>query len=177
MFLGQLIQKTYKDTYVKLIVGVETGYNVNIYTLRTRNHLSVENIDVDDQVLFAGRYISKGQARQYQLHFIMKHTFRLCPECCIPLTSDLCFIKHDKEAQKLEGEWRVVHKIFRGDDFKVFFEKEHFVFAAVASPKHWYFKLFRNLKENDIVSIRGWRYKQRTSFTSIKKAHIYENIT
>ena len=174
MFLGRVIQKTSKQTYIKIIVGVETGYNTNYYTLRTRNILSVENIAVNDQVLFSGRYISSGDVQQYLVHFIIKQSFRQCPECKIALTSDVCFIKHSKEAQKLEGDWKVIHKIFRDGDFKVFFEKENFVFGAVASVKCWYFKLFRNLRKDDIVSIKGWRYKQRTSFSFIEKEPVYE---
>lgn len=170
-----MLQKTYKETYVKVILGVETGYNINLYTIRTANHLMFDNINVEDQVLFSGQFIPKRNS--FTLFFIMKHTFRQCPECLIPLTSDLCFIKHDKEAQKLEGQWRVVHKLYRDENFKVWFEKGHFVFGAVATPKHWYYKLFRKLKDNDTVTIGGWRYRQRTSIKSIMLSPVYENIT
>lgn len=174
MLLGQITQKSYKESYTKLIVAVETGYNVDIYTLRTRNHLAVNDIDVDDQVLFTGRIVTKGEASQFQLQLIMKHGFKQCPMCHIPIiTSELCLIKHDKEAQKLEGEWRVVHMIFHGNSIKIFYEKGHFVFAVVATPMHWYYKLFRNLRDGDTVTIEGWRYKQKTSIKYIQKVRAY----
>lgn len=167
MFLGQLLHKIHKKTYVKLFVGVESGYNTDTYVLRVRNLLVIKNILVGDQVLFAGQYISKKNIRQFQFHFIMKYGFSQCSECLIPLSSNVCFIKHDKEAQKLEGEWKVVHKVKRDRNIKVFFEKGHYVFAAVTTPKHWYYRIFRNLKDTDKVLIEGWRYRQKTSIKSI----------
>ena len=50
MFLGVLVQKVQKKTYQKLTIGVETGYNVDFYTLRTRNYTMIENINVGDKV-------------------------------------------------------------------------------------------------------------------------------
>ena len=131
----------------------------------------VKDLCVGDQVLFSGYYTSKGKDKQFHLETILKHSFAQCSECHLPLTSNKCFIKHDKEAQKLDGGWRVVHKIERGGDIKVFFEKGHFVFAAVATPKLWYHDLFKKLCDNDKVSIEGWRYKQQTSIKTIFKIH------
>ena len=172
MFLGQMLHKVQKKTYYKLFVGVETGYNIDIYTIRVRNYLIVKDLCVGDQVLFSGHYISKNNIQQFQLHFIVKHSFRQCSDCYIPLTSNVCFIKHDKEAQKLNGDWRVVHKIRRDGNIKVFFEQDHFVFAAVATSTHWFYRLFRRLKDKDSVIIEGWRYKQKTSIKIISMNNI-----
>lgn len=169
MFQGELLHKVQKKTYLKLIVGVETGYNVDFYTIRVRDPLTIKDICLSDQVLFSGQYIWKRNISQFQLHFIIKHSFRQCSECDLPLTSNTCVIRHDREAQKLNGEWRVVHKIQRDGNIKVFFEKSHFVFAAVATPEHWYHSLFKKLSNNDNVSISGWRYKQKTSIKTISK--------
>ena len=176
MFLGQLLHKIQKKSYYKLSVGVETGYNVDLYTIRVRNYLNVNDLRIGDQVLFSGQYVSKKNIRQFQLHFITIHPFRQCSECHIPLTSNVCFIKHDKEAQKLNGEWGVIHKIQRDGNVKVFFERDHFVFAAVATPTHWYYQLFRRLKDKDNVIIEGWRYKQKTSIKVISMNNTYENM-
>ena len=98
MFLGQLLHKVQKKNYHKLIVEVETGYNVDFYTIRVRNYLIVKDLRIGNQVLFSGQYVSKKNVRQFQLQSIRIHPFRQCSECYFPLTSNLCFIKHDKEA-------------------------------------------------------------------------------
>ena len=167
MFLGQLLHIAQRRTYHKLTIGVETGYNIDLYTIRVRNYLMIKDLYVGDQVLFSGFYISKGRYSEFHLETIVKHTFRECSECNLPLTSNSCLINHDKEAQKLYGEWRVVHKIIREGNIKVFFEKGHYVFAAVATTNHWFRHLFRKLTDNDRVAIEGWRYRQKTSIKTI----------
>ena len=176
MFLGQLLHREQKKTYYKLIVGVETGYNVDFYTIRIRNYHNVKELCVGDQILFSGQYVTKRNLRQFQLHFITVHPFRQCSECLIPLTSNECFIKHDKEAQKLNGEWKVVHKFQRDGNINVFFEKDHFVFAAVATPSHWFYELFIKFADNDNVIVDGWRYKDKTCIKIVSVNNAYENI-
>ena len=167
MLLGEVLNKIQKKSYFKLFIGVETGYNIDFYTIRVRNYHTIKDLDVGDQVLFSGHYITKRNIRQFKLDFIRKQTFIQCVVCHIPLTSNACFIKHDKEAQKICGEWRVVHKIQRDGCIKVFFEKKNFVFAAVATSKCWFYPLFKKLKDNVEVVIRGWRYKQKTCIKTI----------
>lgn len=169
MFLGVLVQKVQKKTYQKLTIGVETGYNVDFYTLRTRNYTMIENVNVGDKVFFSGHFTNKKHSSSFILRDIGKSEFTQCSDCNLPLTSNTCLMKHDKDAQKLNGEWRVVHKIVRGGNIKVFFKKTHFVFAAVASTKQWYYCVFKKLHDRDSVFINGWRYKNKTSITMITK--------
>ena len=176
MFLGQLLHREEKRSYCKYVVGVETGYHVDLFTIRIRNYHNVNELSVGDQVLFSGKYVTKKNFRQFQLHFITVHPFRQCPECLIPLTSTECFIKHDKEAQKLIGQWKVVHKFQRDGNINIFFEKEHFVFAAVAFPSQWFYDIFVELNDNDNVILEGWRYKDKTCIKVVCLNNIYENV-
>ena len=77
-------------------------------------------------------------------------------------------LKHDKEAQRLAGTWRVVHTIEKDNLIKVFFDKNNFVFAAVARPTDWYYDTFKLLKDDNIVEVEGWRYKSRTTLRYLK---------
>ena len=163
MFLGEMLQIVQRRSYHKLTIGVETGYNVNLYTTRVRNYVMIKDLHVGDQVLFSGFNITSGRYNEFNLETILKHSFRECLECHLPLTTTTCLILHDKEAQKLYGEWKVIHKIIREGNVKVFLEKGRYVFAAVATPHHWFHHIFKKLKDNDKVIIEGWRYKQKTS--------------
>ena len=169
MFLGVLVHKVRKSSYLKIIVAVETGYNVDLYTIRTRNYDIIEGIETGDQVLFSGEFKINNNSSYFILHYILKHSFSECPECSFPLTSNTCLINHDKEAQKLEGEWRVVHKRVQHGVIKVFFERANFVFAAVSLKKHWYNRIFKNLRNGDYIDIKGWRYKKKTTIKTISK--------
>ena len=164
MLFGVLVHRVQKKSYYKLTIGVETGYNVDLYTIRICNNSP--EISVGDQVAFDGYFITKDC---FYLYHINKEKFPQCSECNVRPTSNECFIQHDKEAKKLDGEWCVVHKILREGVIKIFFEKEHFVFAAVATKKHWYYHIFEKLTDADSVSINGWRYKNNTSIKNISK--------
>ena len=164
MLFGVLVHRVQKKSYIKLTIGVETGYNMDFYAIRIYHNYP--EISVGDQVSFNGCFIIKDW---FHLYHITKTNFQQCSECNVQLTSNKCFIKHDIEAKKLDGEWRVVHKIVREGVIKIFFEKYHFVFAGVATKKHWYYHIFKKLNDRDSVSIDGWRYKNRTSIKFISK--------
>ena len=146
MLLGEVLNKIQKKSYFKLFIGVETGYNIDFYTIRVRNYHTIKDLDVGDQVLFSGHYITKRNIRQFKLDFIRKQTFIQCVVCHIPLTSNACFIKHDKEAQKICGEWRVVHKIQRDGCIKVFFEKKKLFLLLLPHQSAGFIPYSKNLK-------------------------------
>ena len=169
MLQGEVLFLINRQSYYKVVIGVETGYNVDLYTTRIKDFLIIKDLLVGDKVLFTGYTISKEGSTQFHLDSIVKRTFDSCLECELPLTSNQCIIQHDKEAQKLEGEWTVVHKRESDGNIKIFFEQHHFVFAAVSTATHWYHILFADLQDGDIVTVKGWRYKQRTSIKLIDK--------
>ena len=86
----------------------------------------------------------------------------------------MCIIKHDKEAQKLEGEWNIFHRIQKSGHIKLFFLKGRYQFSTVARPINfttmcWLYEQFKSLNEGDKVKVCGWRYKTKTSINYIEK--------
>ena len=168
-FLGQVLQIEERDLYLKIVVGVETGYNVDTYTIRLSHEKLVSDLEIGHKVLFTGYSQLRDGIEQFHVESFMKKDFTSCIKCGLPLTSYICFTKHDVEAQKLFGGWRVVHKIKSKGCVKLFFEKEHFVFAAVSSPQMWVHASFQELNDGDRVNLEGWRYRQKTTIKFIEK--------
>lgn len=173
MFLGVVLQVEVRDTYNKIVAGVETGYNSDCYILRVKHTINIAVV-VGDKILFTGYTMSRDGLEQFNVESFVKRDFSSCLKCGLPLTSYVCLVRHDAEAQRLFGNWKVVHKIKSKGHVKIFFEKENFVFAAVTSPKLWIHPIFLELIENDIVNLEGWRYRQRTSIKYIKKVQVEE---
>lgn len=169
IYFGQVLEITNRETYYKLVAGVQIGYGVINFILRVPEDNLPDGLKVCDKILFTGRTKSKDGIEQFHTESIFKRTYPTCDECGLPLTSEKCFLKHDVEAQKLTGEWRVVHKIESKGNIKMFFEKGHFVFAAVATPNQWMLSTFKDLALDDIVKIEGWRYRQSTSLMFVRK--------
>ena len=173
-FLGRILQVDERETYYKTAIGVETGYNTDVYTIRILLGMLEVKPSVGDQVIFTGhRKISHGKS-EFSLDSIKYQEFTSCIECGFPLTSFTCLIKHDKEAQKFDGRWIIFHKLERNGNIKMFFLKENFMFGAVAQPKeyvtlYWLYSKFMNLQEGDRVNLRGWRYKHKTAISFIEK--------
>ena len=150
------------------MVGVECGYHVDSYTLRVANE-KISKLEVGDKIIFTGYSISRDGLEQFHVESLLKKNFASCLVCEFPLTSDTCLLKHDKEAQKLIGQWKIVHKIEAKGCIKLFFEQGHYVFAAVSSPNQWTYSVFQELNDNDQVKLQGWRYQQRTTLKFIEK--------
>ena len=169
IYFGQVLQINKRETYYKLVAGVQIGYGVNCYTLRvTEDNLPVD-LEVNDKILFTGKSKSKDGIEQFHTQSIFKRAYPSCEECSLPLTSERCLLKHNAEAQKLSGQWRVVHKIESTGHIKLFFEKGHYVFAACASSNQWIHPTFQELTVDDQVELDGWRYRQSTSLMFIRK--------
>jgi len=169
IYFGQVLEIIKHETYYRIVVGTQIGYGVECYTLRVTENIFPDGLKVDDKILFTGKTKSKDGIEQFQTESIFKRAYQSCKECSLPLTSEKCFLKHDEEAQKLTGRWRVVHKIESKGNFKLFFEKGHYVFATVAIPSQWIFATFKELVINDYVELEGWRYRQSTSLMFIRK--------
>ena len=172
IYLGQVLYLAERPNYRKLVIGVECGYHVDCYTLRVGAEdvaRIIPELEVGDKVIFTGYAMSRAGLEQFHVESMMKRNFIACQVCELPLTSNTCLLKHDKEAQKLLGEWKIVHKMQSKGCIKLFFEQGHFVFAAVAQPNHWTHSVFRGLNENDQVKLEGWRFQQRTSLKFIEK--------
>ena len=158
-----------RDNYFKLVAAVETGYNVDVYTLRISLDMMPPDLNIRDKVLFTGRYWKREGIEQFHLQSIKQMSFSSCVKCGYPLTSYICFIKHDQEAQRFDGNWKIVHKIVAQGVVKLFFLQGTFCFAAVSTPKMWIHAKFLELEEDDYVSLEGWRYKRKTSIKFIEK--------
>ena len=169
IYLGEVLQIAKRQLHHKIIAAVECGYHVDCYTLRVGDLIMIDGLKVGDKILFTGCWVSKDEIQQFRLESIMKSMFLSCTECGLSLTSDTCFLKHDVEAQKLTGQWQIVHKIISGENIKIFFEHGHYVFAAVSFPKLWIHSQFKTLAEGDVVELEGWRYKQRTTIKFVNK--------
>ena len=155
MFLGRVISITNRSDYVKIVIGVETGYNTTYYTARTREFLEIQDVEEGDKVIFSGYTLIK-ESHAFFLESIVPFDFESCSICNLPLTSSSCLRKHDSEAQRLDGTWNVIHKIVsKTGPIKVFFQRERFVFAALSTPQEWYNDIFVELKEGDMVKVEG----------------------
>jgi len=172
IYFGQVLQIVKRSTYYKIVAGVQIGYGVNCYTLRVTEDKLPDDLEVDDKILFTGRLKTRDGLEQFHTESVFKRSFPSCEECRLPLTSETCLLKHDQEAQKLIGQWRIVHKIESRGHIKLFFEKGHFVFAAVAAPNEWIYPTFEELILDDRVKLEGWRYRQSTSIMFVKKLSI-----
>ena len=168
-FLGQVLQIEERQNYYKVVVGVETGYNIDCYTLRVLHDKMINDLVVGHNILFTGYSRSRDGIEQFHVESFMRKDFSSCIKCGLPLTSYICFVKHDAEAQKFFGDWKIVHKIVSKGCVKLFFEKEHFVFAAVSTPQLWVHGTFLDLIEGDRVRLEGWRYRQKTTIKLIEK--------
>ena len=110
----------------------------------------------------------------FALESIKFTEYSSCLECGFPMTSPICMIRHDKEAQKLDGDWIIFHRIEKNGYIKLFFQRNRLTFGTVAQPRDfitlsWLYNKFKDLKEGDKVIARGWRYKTRTSLSFIEK--------
>ena len=172
IFLGQVLQISKRDSHHKIVAGVECGYHVDNYTIRANDDKMIDDLQVGDKILFTGRFSSRDGIEQFYLESLMRRDFESCSICGLPLTSDTCLLSHNEEAQRLDGQWKVVHKVDSRGCIKLFFEKGHYVFAAVASPRMWIHTKFQELLENDFVTLDGWRYRQNTTLKFISKFRI-----
>lgn len=173
-FFGRILQVDDRETHLKTAIGVETGYGTDVYTIRIPLNMAKRKPLVEEQVLFTGREGRTEDASDFKLESIRFTEFTTCLECGFPLTSEACIIKHDKEAQKLDGEWDIFHKVENNGHIKLFFLQGRYQFSTVARPinfttMRWLYEQFKNLKEGDKVRVRGWRYKTKTSISFIKK--------
>ena len=168
-FLGEVMQIEERENYFKVITAVETGYNVDVYTLRVSFDIIPSNLSVRHKVLFTGQYRKRDGIEQFRLESIKQINFLSCLKCGYPLTSYVCFIKHDQEAQRFDGKWKIVHKMVTQGVVKLFFLQGTFCFAAVSKPSMWVHSKFLMLEENDFVLLEGWRYQRKTSIKFIEK--------
>ena len=174
-FLGKVLQIDEREQYFKVTAAVETGYNTDIYVLRISLDKIIPDLVVGHKILFTGHRKKKDDIERFYLESIRKQDYSSCLECGYPLTSYTCLIKHDKEAQKFQGEWTIVHKMISPPYIKMFFlQGSNFVFAAVSHPKQWIHEKFLQLEEGDKVNVQGWRYKSKTSIGFIEKIDIAE---
>lgn len=162
-----LLQEREQNT--KLIIGVERGYETRYLPIRAKNKLMVEGLALHDLVAFTGVVVQRNKKSTFELESIIQKDFESCNVCDLPLTSTTCLSKHSKEAQRLQGQWSVVHKIENGTCIKIFFDKANYVFAAVSTPAHWFHDIFKELLVGDDVELVGWRYKTKTSLRYLKR--------
>ena len=175
MYLGQILLLQEREHNIKLIIGVERGYETQYIPIRTKNKMMLHGLKERDKVAFTGIVIRRDKKSVFELESIIQKDFESCNVCDLPKTSTRCISKHDKEAQRLQGQWTIVHKIENETCIKIFFDKANFVFAAVATPAHWFHHIFKNLLIGDEVELEGWRYKTRTSLRYLKDVR-YENL-
>ena len=142
-FLGKVLQIDEQEHYFRVTTSVETGYNTDIYSLRVSFDKMIPDLIVGHKILFTGRRRKRDDIEKFYLESIRKQDYSSCLECGFPLTSYMCFIKHDKEAQKFQGDWIIVHKMMSPPYIKMFFlQGRNFVFAAVSHPKNGFTKNF-----------------------------------
>ena len=174
IFLGRILLVDDRDGYYKTAIGVETGYTTDVYIIRIPHDKIERRPVINDQVIFTGIEGRSFDKSMFILESIKYSEYTSCLECGFPMTSPICMIKHDKEAQKLDGEWIIFHRIEKNGHIKLFFQQNRLTFGTVAQPRdfttlRWLYDKFKDLKEGDKVSIRGWRYKTRTSLSFIEK--------
>ena len=170
MYFGEVVKKSEKTLYTKVVIAVETGYHTRMFIIRTKKLKLTKPVYVGDRVIFSGSNI----AGSFVLESLQKHAFRSCDKCGLNLSTRKCIIKHDKEAQKVEGIWQVLDIIASDNGIKAFFGVEDYVIAAVALNKCWYYSVFEDLIKGDMVRLKGWRYRNITTLSSIYREVTYE---
>ena len=168
-YLGQVLKIDERERYFKVIAAVETGYNTDVYTLRVPFDKMAPDLIEGHKILFTGHSKQRDGIKQFYLESLARRDFSSCLKCGLPLTSYMCFIKHDVEAQSFDGNWTIVHKVDSNGHVKLFFEQGHFVFAAVSTPQLWVHERFLDLEVGDTARLEGWRYRQKTSLKFIEK--------
>jgi hypothetical protein len=172
IYFAQVLEIVKRASHYKIVVGVNIGYGIDCHTLCVDADKLADGLEIGDKILFTGYRKSRDGIEQFYTESIFKRSFASCEECGLPLTSETCLLKHDKEAQKLIGQWKIVHKIESRGCIKLFFEKGHYVFATVAAPNQWIYPTFQKLVVDNQVELEGWRYKQCTSLIFIKKLEL-----
>ena len=174
IFLGRILQVDDRDEYYKTAIGVETGYTTDVYIIRISHNKIERRPAINDQVVFTGVEGRSVDKSIFALESIKFTEYSSCLECGFPMNSPICMIRHDKEAQKLDGDWIIFHRIEKNGYIKLFFQRNRLTFGTVAQPRDfitlsWLYNKFKDLKEGDKVIVRGWRYKTRTSLSFIEK--------
>ena len=172
-FLGRIVQVEDRENHFKAAIGVETGYGTDVYTVRIPHNMLIRKPPVEQQVIFTGQEYRNDNSSDFKLETIVFTEYSTCLECGFPLVSSTCMIKHDVEAQKLDGDWTIFHRIEKNGHIKLFFQKGRLTFGIVIRPINyttmkWLYDRFKDLKEGDNVRIRGWRYKTKTSIYYIE---------
>ena len=172
--MGQLLQRVELENHSRIVLSNEEGYTVRCYILRVS--VNDPKIDVIDKLTIGSKVVFTGEWRgdketmdDFRFDSIAEREFVSCPTCAHPMVDDCCVVRHDKEARKLTGTWKVIHKRHIGRFVKIFFEKGHFVFGAVSCSKLWFHQEFKDLIENDIVELEGWRYQTSTTLKYVRK--------
>ena len=132
-FLGRMLQVDDNEYYYKVAIGVETGYNTDVYSMSIPHTMLKVKPVAGDKVAFTGRRAMGDGRTKFLLDSIKYQEFTSCITCGFPLNSLTCVIRHDKEAQKFDGEWEIVHKMERSGNIKMFFLKKTLYFCSSSS--------------------------------------------
>ena len=152
-----------RESYDRVVVLVETGYQSEVHILRFNTQERLGGLSVSDGVAFTGAFVYRDGVRHFALDTIVKQEFEICGECRLPSSTTDCPIKHNQhEVQLISGQWKLVHRDFSRGRLNMLFEKDGRVLAFSSSPKLWFHKILDNLEKGKIVNILGWKRKEIT---------------
>ena len=138
MLLGKIYKIDEYDGCCNAIVIVEAGFQSDVYVLRVPLGRLHEKLVVGSSVLFTGRSVRRDEFKYVTVDTIIRQEFKSCEICKLPLTSENCFLNHDREVERLEGHWRLIHKEYSRGYLKTFFQKELFVLPTKMSCNSWF---------------------------------------
>ena len=69
-FLGRILQIDDRENHYKTVIGVETGYNTDVYSIRIPLTMVDRRPLVKEQVLFTGRESRTEEASEFRLESI-----------------------------------------------------------------------------------------------------------
>lgn len=169
MLLGKIYKIDEYDGCCNAIVIVEAGFQSDVYVLRVPLGRLHEKLVVGSSVLFTGRSVRRDEFKYVTVDTIIRQEFKSCEICKLPLTSENCFLNHDREVERLEGHWRLIHKEYSRGYLKTFFQKELFVLPTKMSCNSWLYDVFDDINQGDLVSLAGWRSKKDITLVFCRK--------
>ena len=156
MLLGEVLY----ISHAKTLLAVEVGYDLTYYPCHNRT----VTLSKGQKVMFTGEW----SGEMFNLKDLIPKTFESCSTCLKPLTSKQCTLKHNSEARKITGVWKVVYKRQDKRHSRLFLEQKRFTFAVTTFPGERHYKLFRKIKITDHVRVSGW-LRERLTLKSIRR--------
>ena len=166
---GVICDITEREKYTKMVVAVESGYESKIYLFRVDPEKLQETFRVGACVLLCGKYSMRDNCKRFILDSIVNFEFRSCELCKLPLSSERCFMDHNKEIVRVTGQWEILQKIYTRGNIELFLHRDGLVFSVSVSNNSWLYPVVGDICRGDFVIIDGWRQREKSKLIFCRK--------